>query len=157
MPLSARKPIGTRPWQLPRPSAADQYCALRTFLLRLRAYPSGMTVIWRRLQKEMAVRQPWRIAYRNDGLDVFRRVGGSFSLTIVDQRSGRGDAAVNRMGIGRLYYACFRDGGIVFGTTADGVREFPKLSATMSPQGLYDYLFSSLAPRRARFVPNRKI
>ena len=85
-------------------------------------------------------------AYRQDGLDLYRRIGGAFSLTIMDQRSRRVVAAVDRMGIGRMYYACPRDGGIVFGTTADGVREFPKISATLSPQGLYDYLFFFMSP-----------
>ena len=59
-------------------------------------------------------------AYRKDGLDVFKQIGGAFSLAILDHRSGRVVAAVDRMGIGRMYYACPSQGGIVFGTSADG-------------------------------------
>ena len=95
-------------------------------------------------------------AYRNDGVDLFKRIGGAFSLTIIDRQLGRVVAAVDRMGIGRLYHACPPDGGIVFGTTADGVREFPTLSATMSPQGLYDYLFFFMSPAPGTIYAEQK-
>lgn len=95
-------------------------------------------------------------AYRRDGLEVFQRIGGTFSLTIVDQRSGRIVAAIDRMGIGRLYYGCPRDGGIVFGTTADGVREYSYLSSTISPQGLYDYLFFFMSPAPGTIYAEQK-
>ena len=47
-------------------------------------------------------------AYRVHGLDVFQRIGGAFTLTIIDHGSGRVVAAVDRMGIGRLYYTSER-------------------------------------------------
>jgi asparagine synthase (glutamine-hydrolysing) len=95
-------------------------------------------------------------AYKTHGIDVCKRVGGAFTLTIIDHRSGRVVAAVDRMGIGRLYYGCPQDGGIVFGTTADGVREYPKLSATMSAQGLYDYLFFFMSPAPGTIYTEQK-
>lgn len=95
-------------------------------------------------------------AYRNDGLELFRRLGGYFSFSIADQKAGRVVAAIDRMGIGRLYYACPEDGGIVFGTTADGVRKYPRLSATLSPQGLYDYLFFFMSPAPGTIYAEQK-
>lgn len=85
-------------------------------------------------------------AYLAHGLDLFPNLRGSFSFTIVDNRSGKVIAAVDRMGIGRLYYACPDKNGLVVGTSADGVRQFPGLSSTVSPQGLYDYLFFFMSP-----------
>lgn len=95
-------------------------------------------------------------AYQRNGLELFGKIGGVFSLTIIDQRSRRVVGAVDRLGIGRMYYACPRDGGIVFGTTADGVRKFPGLSSTLSPQGLYDYLFFFMSPAPGTIYTEQK-
>ncbi len=84
-------------------------------------------------------------AYRRDGSDCLRHLGGAFSLAVIDETSDKGTLAIDRMGIGRCCHAAI-DGGVAFGTTADSVRAFPGIGDAIAPQGIFNYLFFYMIP-----------
>lgn len=84
-------------------------------------------------------------AYRRHGTDLFRHLRGAFALAILDRRSRRLLAAVDRMGRHPLYYAEI-PGGLVFGSTADSVRAHPGVDGGVSLQGLFNYVYFHMVP-----------
>ena len=80
-----------------------------------------------------------RRAYKQYGKALFDKIAGDFVFVILDRRSGAGMLAVDRMGIHGLYYAEIA-GTLIFGSTADLVRGYPDLGATIPPQAIYNYL-----------------
>jgi len=84
-------------------------------------------------------------AYRRHDLNMFERLQGDFAFAIVDAKRRRTIAAIDRIGRRRMYYAGV-PGGVVFGTTADGVRAHPAVSSDLSPQGIYNFLFFYMSP-----------
>ncbi len=85
-------------------------------------------------------------AYRLFGDGFLSSLKGSFSVAVVDHGRRRLLLAVDRMGIGRLYHARTADGGLAFGTSADAVAAHPGVAATLSEQGIFDYLFFYMSP-----------
>lgn len=77
-------------------------------------------------------------AFRRNGLDFLGQIRGPFSLALLDLEAGEAVLAADRFGVHRIYFAAKRE-RLVFGSTADAVRAHPNVSATLDPQGLYNY------------------
>ena len=80
-------------------------------------------------------------AYRRHGRDMLQGLFGHFAFAIVDPGRGRVFCAIDRFGVYRLCLATPRPGHIAFATSADALRAYPGVGATVSPQTLYQYLF----------------
>jgi len=80
-------------------------------------------------------------AYRRHGADLLDGLFGHFAFAILDPRRGRAFCAIDRFGVYRLCLATPRPGHFVFATSADSLRAYPGVGATISPQTLYQYLF----------------
>jgi len=79
-------------------------------------------------------------AFRTDGASLFRRLGGAFSLTVIDTANRHALIAIDRFGVHSMCYALASDGALVFGSTADAVRAHPRVATTLRIQALYEYL-----------------
>nr|WP_232420078.1 asparagine synthase-related protein [Nitrosococcus watsonii] len=84
-------------------------------------------------------------AYRRYGTELLQRLHGAFAIAILDSRSGRAFAAVDRIGQEPLYYMAAK-GGFVFGSSADSVRAHPSIDPSLSSQGIYNYIYSHMVP-----------
>nr|WP_231561781.1 asparagine synthase-related protein [Nitrosococcus oceani] len=84
-------------------------------------------------------------AYRRYGVELLQRLHGAFAIVILDSRSGRAFAAVDRVGQESLYYTVV-DGGFIFGSNADCVQIHPSVDSSLSPQGIYNYVYSHMVP-----------
>jgi asparagine synthase (glutamine-hydrolysing) len=73
-------------------------------------------------------------------------MSGPFALALIDRTKHRAILATDRFGIRPLYYACLPSGGLVFGTTAEGVRCHPAVGDTVDTQGIFDYLYFHVVP-----------
>ena len=80
-------------------------------------------------------------AYRRHDRDLLHRLFGHFAFAVLDLRRSRGFCAIDRFGVYRLCYARAGPGGLVFATSADAVRAYPGINATISPETLYRYLY----------------
>lgn len=85
-------------------------------------------------------------AYGREGDGLLDGLSGDFSLVVLDTARNRALLAIDRMGIGRLYHARPDGGGLAFGSTADAVAAHPGVRATLSEQGIYEYLFFYFSP-----------
>tara|TARA_B100001939_G_scaffold241823_1_gene209238 strand:- start:4157 stop:6016 length:1860 start_codon:yes stop_codon:yes gene_type:complete len=84
--------------------------------------------------------------YRRYGLDVLGHMRGAWSVALQDQAAGETLIAIDRMGIHSLCYALGANGEFVFSTVTDSVKLFPTLSATVTPQSVYNYLYYFVVP-----------
>lgn len=87
------------------------------------------------------------LAYKESGIDaVFEGFKGPFSFILLDLERKLAYAATDRLGICPM--VCGRDinGGVVFGSSAHCLLAHPEVSAEISPQSLYDYLFFHVVP-----------
>lgn len=84
-------------------------------------------------------------AYRRNGNECLKHIGGPCAIAIVDTDGASGLLAVDRMGIRTL---CFANpsGHLVFGSTADSVAAHPKVGREMSQQGIFNYLYHHVVP-----------
>ena len=80
-------------------------------------------------------------AYRARGHDFFSALRGAFALALIDLDADKVLLAIDRFGIGTMCYAQPREHLLVFGTTTDAVRAHPHVSATISVQSVFDYLY----------------
>lgn len=85
-------------------------------------------------------------AYRAHGRALLDHLHGHFAAVILDPERGFALFAIDRMGVHPLCVARQSAGGIVFGTTTLAVAAHPGVSATLSMQALYDYLFFYRVP-----------
>jgi asparagine synthase (glutamine-hydrolysing) len=88
-------------------------------------------------------------AYRDDGDEFLKSLKGQFSVVVIDVAKRHVLLAVDRMGVGRMYYTRADDGALVFGSTADAVAAHPGVLSTISDQGVFDYLFFYVSPAPA--------
>lgn len=83
-------------------------------------------------------------AYRADGVGLLGSLKGAFSLAILDVKSREAVLAIDRHGIGALYYCAQGDGKrgqLGFATSAGPVRaQFPE-AAEVSAQSIFDFFF----------------
>lgn len=81
------------------------------------------------------------LAYRRHGRDLLEQLQGHFVFAIVEPARGKAFCAIDRFGVYRLCYASPSAGSFAFATSADAVRAFPGVRATIAPQTLYQYLY----------------
>jgi asparagine synthase (glutamine-hydrolysing) len=84
-------------------------------------------------------------AYRRDGAECLRQMGGSFAVAVVDTESESGLLAVDRMGIRPLCFAA-PSGRLVFGSSAGSVAAHPAVGRELSRQAIFDYLYCHVVP-----------
>ncbi len=85
-------------------------------------------------------------AFRKWGPALLEHLHGPFSVSLWDGRAGYGLLAIDRMGIHAMCYAEPAGGGVVFGSSADAVRQHPGVGTDLSPQSLYNYLLFYRVP-----------
>jgi len=79
--------------------------------------------------------------FRRHGSDLLSRLSGHFAFAIVEPARGRAFCAIDRFGVYRLCLATPKPGHLAFATSADCLRAYPGVGATIAPQTLYQYLF----------------
>lgn len=103
---------------------------------------------------------PTQIArlYQAHGRDFISRLRGTFALALIDTRNRTVYLAVDRMGIGRLCYAC-DDDSAYFSDSAESVARFATENSAIREQAFFDYIFFDMIPapetifERVRKVP----
>lgn len=85
-------------------------------------------------------------AYAREGADFLHHLKGWFAVAVYDSARRRGLIAIDRSGIATLAYGRAADGALVFGSTTDAVRAYPKMAATISPQAIYNFLYTFTVP-----------
>ena len=80
-------------------------------------------------------------AYRRYGRDLLDHLHGHFVFAVFDLERNLAFCAIDRLGVYRLCYAVPRQGQFLFSTSADSLRAYPGMGATITPQTLYQYLF----------------
>jgi len=85
-------------------------------------------------------------AYQQHGPKFFNYLHGSFGLAIIDNTKNEAILAIDRIGIQRLCYGQTTQSGLVFGSTADAVRQHPEMDATIDNQHIFSYLFFHAVP-----------
>jgi asparagine synthase (glutamine-hydrolysing) len=85
-------------------------------------------------------------AFLRSGERCLDHLRGAFALAVLDQARKRAFLAIDRYGIHSLCFTLPRSGGLVFGTRTDSVRAHPAVSATISEQSLFNYLFFGVCP-----------
>lgn len=84
-------------------------------------------------------------AHSRWGDDTPIRLGGTFSLAILDLASGDALLAIDRLGVRTLCLGV-RNGCLVFGSSADQVTAHPWIDPRVSLQAIYDYLYAHMVP-----------
>jgi asparagine synthase (glutamine-hydrolysing) len=84
-------------------------------------------------------------AYSRFGTALFSRVAGDFALVVLDPVTPRLLAAIDRTGQFQLYFAQI-PGGVVFGSSASSVLAHPGIERSITPNGLFHYLFFHMLP-----------
>ena len=88
-------------------------------------------------------------AYRRYGPDLLDHLKGRFCLAVWDGATRHGMLAIDRMGQEGLCWAQPGGDGLAFASRATAVCAFPGLSATVTPQALYNYLYFYVVPAPA--------
>jgi asparagine synthase (glutamine-hydrolysing) len=83
--------------------------------------------------------------FRRHGKGILERLSGAFSLCILKPAEQYALLAVDRVGIRPMAYTS-GDGVLVFGSLIDSILGHPSISAEVSPQGLYNYLYFQMIP-----------
>ena len=122
----------------PRESAWAEEDGLRAVLI---GYPRWSDPALDALARERGHASALLEAYRRHDRDLLDRLFGHFAFAVLDPKRDRLLCAIDRFGVYRLCYANPRPGDLVFATSADAVRAYPGISATISPQTLYQYLY----------------
>jgi len=84
-------------------------------------------------------------AFERHGAQLTDKIGGSFSLAVVDRKTAAVFLAVDRFCTRPLAFCSVR-GGIVFGSTVEGVRRHARVAASVDSQAVYDYFFFHVVP-----------
>ncbi len=84
-------------------------------------------------------------AYRQHGIDFLRGVSGPFVLGIIDEANQKTLMAIDRLGMGSLFYA-MRHGQLIFASNARAIRHHPDVDGGIDPQGIFDYLYFHMVP-----------
>jgi asparagine synthase (glutamine-hydrolysing) len=97
-------------------------------------------------------------AYRRHGPELLAHLRGPFAIAVLEPERRRALLAIDRMGIHPLCYARCGDGRVVFGSTTTSVTAHPTMTATVSPQAVFDYLFFYRVPAPTTiFVEQQKL
>jgi asparagine synthase (glutamine-hydrolysing) len=84
-------------------------------------------------------------AHARWGAEVPARIGGTFSLAVVDGERNEALVAVDRLGVRTMCFA-LRSGVLLFGSTADHVVAHPLAGRQLNLQAIYDYLYAQVVP-----------
>ena len=84
-------------------------------------------------------------AYRQHGAICLQQMHGAFSVAVVDDESGSGLIAIDRMGTRTMCFAHAQDQWI-FGSNADSVVAHPLVDREISRQSVFDYLYCHVIP-----------
>jgi len=84
-------------------------------------------------------------ALRTRGQAALPDIAGDFALAFWDAGTRSGLLAVDRVGVHRLHYGR-RGGTLAFATSLDVLAGDPDVVRTISPQGLFDYVFHHVTP-----------
>ncbi|HPQ24273.1 MAG TPA: asparagine synthase-related protein, partial [Gammaproteobacteria bacterium] len=85
-------------------------------------------------------------AYRQYGTDLLRVIGGRFSLALWDGSKRVGLVATDRFGQMPVYWSSISHGDLLFGPTATAVARLTGGRATLSDQGIFNYLYFHMVP-----------
>ena len=86
------------------------------------------------------------LGYRRHGREVLSRLHGECALIILDRERGEALIAIDRMGIQPMSFSVCKGRSVVFGTTSTSVARHPLVNATISQQGVFNYLFFYRVP-----------
>ena len=89
--------------------------------------------------------------YEDFGLDLVHRLRGMFSFALWDDHRRQLVLVRDRMGIKPLYYGRDEDGGIVFGSEIKALVASGRLSCTLSPAAISEYLGNRYTTGRTTF------
>ncbi|MGE0744135.1 MAG: asparagine synthetase B [Rhodospirillales bacterium] len=117
-----------------------------TLIVALSGYPRWLDAEFSSLAVRAGHAAAAAEAWRRFGSDFLDKLGGDFQLAVLDLAAGWALVAIDRHGIQPMCFAELSGKGVVFGATADAVRAHPAVGATVSPQGIYDYLFFYVSP-----------
>jgi asparagine synthase (glutamine-hydrolysing) len=84
-------------------------------------------------------------AWRKSPQQACASLSGAFSLCIMDEASGEGMLAIDRMGTQPLSYQMVGE-ALVFGSSADAIGRHPLTPARIDPQGIYNYVYFHMVP-----------
>lgn len=84
-------------------------------------------------------------AYRRRGGELWREVGGAFSLAVIDPARDTVVLVMDRIGQRHLYYAQTA-GGLIFGTSARALLAHPEVASDIHLQAVFDYVYSHHCP-----------
>ncbi|MFQ6017886.1 MAG: hypothetical protein ACE5KF_06790, partial [Kiloniellaceae bacterium] len=118
----------------------DRY-ADATRSVAIEGYPEWSNPHWAALAREEGHAQALARAYAERGAALLHDLHGPFSFAVLDHVSGGALLAIDRFGIQPLCYALAGDGGLVFGSTTDSVAAHPHVTATVSPQAIFDFFY----------------
>jgi asparagine synthase (glutamine-hydrolysing) len=86
------------------------------------------------------------LAHRRYGRELLDHLHGEFGLIVLDRERGEALIAIDRMGVQPMSYSICGGSALVFGTTSTSVARHPGVSASISSQGIYYYLFFYRVP-----------
>ena len=89
----------------------------------------------------MTLAHAWRVAPEK----LCASISGAFSLCILDESTGDGLLAIDRMGTQPLMYQVVGE-ALVFGSSADAISRHPLTPAQLDVQGLYNYVYFHMVP-----------
>ncbi len=85
-------------------------------------------------------------AYQQHGPKLLDYLHGPFAFAIIDSNKNEALMAIDRIGIQRMCYGQTKQGGLIFGSTADAVRLHPAIDSTIDNQHIFSYLFFHAVP-----------
>ena len=84
-------------------------------------------------------------AWRSDPDAVCARIGGAFSLCILDEARGEALLAIDRTGTQPLVYQLAGE-TLVFASSSDALVRHPATPGRIDPQGLFNYVYFHMVP-----------
>ena len=84
-------------------------------------------------------------AYRRHGIKFLDKVSGPFALAIIDKVNRRSLIAIDKLGIGSLFFTV-RSNQLIFSSNARSIHCHPDVVHEINPQALFDYLYFHMVP-----------
>lgn len=84
-------------------------------------------------------------AYREQGSEFLRHISGPFALCIADEARRRTFIAIDRLGIGSLFFTV-QNGQLIFASNARAIQHHPDANRRIDPQAVFDYLYFHMVP-----------
>lgn len=83
--------------------------------------------------------------YLREGISTLNRLSGSFALCIMDMSNRKTLIAIDKAGIGSLFYAIAK-GQLIFGSNARSILKHPNSNNEINQQGIFDYIYFHMLP-----------